>query len=101
MAKLEVVFRLEAYADIDQAFYYYSERADGQVAATFMRTLDNAIERISNFPHGCRANQSGVRRLLLRRFPYWAYYRVLSAAVEVLAVQHTKRDAYQDDWASE
>lgn len=101
MAKLEVRLRLEAYADIDQAFYYYSERAESQVAARFMRTVDDAIEGISSFPLSCRADQSGVRRLLLRRFPYWVYYRLLADAVEVLAVQHTKRDVYQDDWAED
>jgi toxin ParE1/3/4 len=101
VAQLNVLFRLEAYADIDQAFYYYAEWSEGRVAARFMRTLDDALERISTFPKSCPVDQSGVRRLLLRRFPYWVYYRIRPDAVEVLAVQHVKRDSSQIDWSTQ
>jgi len=61
VAKLEVRFKLEAFADIDQAFYYYADQADGRIAARFMRKLDEAVERISDYPESCpsTSNNSG------------------------------------------
>src|ERR1700692_1695137 len=93
VAKLRVRVRLEAYADIDQAFDYYVERTDDRVITNFLSYLDEAFERISAFPQSCPAHRYGIRRLLLGRFPYWVYYRVVPDEVEVIAVLHTKRDS--------
>lgn len=101
MAQLNIGFTLEAYADIDQAFYSYAGLAEGRVAARFLRNIDEGLERISSFPHSCPMDLDGIRRLLLRRFPYWVYYRVLPDAIEVMAVLHTKRDTSQIDWDAE
>lgn len=40
----------------------------------------------------------GARRAGPRRFPYSVYYRVHADRVEVVAVQHGRRDP--DDWKS-
>jgi plasmid stabilization system protein ParE len=101
VAQLVVGFTLDALADIDQGFFYYAERAGPRVAARFLRLLDEAFERISAFPQGCPIYFGQTRRLLVRRFPYWVYYRVLPDVVEVFAVLHTKRDSSQIDWDAE
>jgi toxin ParE1/3/4 len=97
-AQLVVGLTLQALADIDQGFFFYAEWADSRIAVEFLRHLDEAFERISTFPQSCPICQGHTRRLLLRRFPYWVYYRVLADTVEVFAILHTKRDSSQIDW---
>jgi len=98
VARLEVRFKLEAFADVDQAFYYYADKADNRIAASFMRKIDEALERISDYPESCPIHFRQLRRLLVDRFPYWIYYEVHADFVEVHSVLHTKRDSSQMDW---
>jgi toxin ParE1/3/4 len=79
---------------------YYSERADPRIAARFLRNLDEAFERISAFPQSSPIYLGQTRRLLVRRFPYWVYYRELADVVEVIAVLHAKRDSSHVDWGA-
>ncbi len=37
--------------------------------------------------------ENGVRRCLVRRFPYAIYYKVEAARIVVIAVIHTSRDS--------
>ena len=48
--------------------------------------------RIADDPFRYQDLQSGVRRILLRRFPYAVYFAVEPEAVVVLAVLHVSRD---------
>jgi toxin ParE1/3/4 len=98
VAQLEVGFTFEALADIDQAFLYYAERAETRVAVRFLRRLDEAFERIAVFPKSCPIYSGDARRLVVRGFPYWIYYRERADAIEVFAVLHTKRDSSRIDW---
>ena len=49
-------------------------------------------DRIADDPFRYQDLQSGVRRILLRRFPYAVYFAVEPEAVVVLAVLHVSRD---------
>jgi plasmid stabilization system protein ParE len=72
-------------------------RADLDVAAAglgreFLEESRDAYDRIGEDPLRYRQLESGIRRALLRRFPYAIYFAVESDVVVVLAVLHVSRN---------
>lgn len=67
-----------------------------QYGARFRNAVNHAIRRISRFPEawGGVPGQPGIRRFVLRRFPFVVVYRETSTEIRVLAVAPTKRPAY-------
>jgi plasmid stabilization system protein ParE len=63
-----------------------------------LQAIDKAASRIAAFPESCPLFRRNTRRIQLKRFPYWLYFRVSGEFVEVLAVLHFKRDSNQIDW---
>jgi plasmid stabilization system protein ParE len=57
----------------------------------FAQEFRTALDAILVFPHSYSADQDGVRRRMLRRFPYSLIYRVTDDTVEVIACAHTSR----------
>ena len=57
----------------------------------FLSELDRAIEQIARNPERYAPDESGTRRLLLRRFPFLIVYRKAGAGTEVLAIAHGRR----------
>lgn len=81
-----------AELDLDDALTWYAARSIS-LAARFDAAVDQTFALISEFPFRFPEFKPGVRRALLRDFPYHVMYRVLSDAyVEVLAVYHASRD---------
>ena len=58
----------------------------------FLAELRAAYDRIADGPLQDQNLQSGIRRALLRRFPYAVYFAVEADAVVVLAVLHVSRE---------
>jgi len=83
----------EPRADLDVAAayqWYESERAG--LGLQFLDQLSTAYDRIVADPLRYRDLEAGIRRALLRRFPYAVYFAVESDVVVVLAVLHVSRD---------
>ncbi|PYM95208.1 MAG: hypothetical protein DME04_05350 [Candidatus Rokuibacteriota bacterium] len=83
----------EPRADLDVAAayqWYESERAG--LGLQFLDQLSTTYDRIVADPLRYRDLESGIRRALLRRFPYAVYFAVESDDVVVLAVLHVSRD---------
>jgi toxin ParE1/3/4 len=83
----------EPRADLDVAAayqWYESERAG--LGLGFLDQLRIAYDRIADDPFRYQDLQSGVRRTLMRRFPYAVYFAVEPEVVVVLAVLHVSRD---------
>jgi toxin ParE1/3/4 len=85
----EVVVRPEAQADIREAALWYESRRSG-LGSEFTLRFDVLVERIAQNPLQFPEIGSGVRRALLRRFPY-AIYFVVAACPVVIAVLHQRR----------
>jgi toxin ParE1/3/4 len=72
------------------AVNYYELQAPA-LGEDFLNRIESALIEISNDPERWPLIFSGIRRRLIRRFPYSILYRVDSDAVVVLAVMHQKR----------
>ena len=91
-----VGFHPEARAEFMAAVAYYNEQASG-LGAQFIDEVERAVQLIADQPGlGMPGEQSrGLRRWLLRRFPYYVIYRSEPGTTLILAVaHHRKRPGY-------
>jgi plasmid stabilization system protein ParE len=81
----------EAEAEIREAFLWYFERSP--IAADAFRTeaLD-AIDLLETNALMWPEDEDGVRRYILRHFPYTVFYELDGQTVTVLAVAHQRRE---------
>jgi plasmid stabilization system protein ParE len=88
---LPLAFHPDVQDEVDEAHNWYEQQRVG-LGADFLRALDDVFRRLSSTPQVHALIYQNVRRALPRWFPYGIYYRVLAGRVEVIAVQHTRRD---------
>jgi plasmid stabilization system protein ParE len=86
-----LVLRREAEADILEAFRWYESKRPG-LGHTFVDVVDNAFERLAETPSSFPVAYRDLRRLVLRRFPYVVYFRVVEDNIQVFGVMHGRRD---------
>jgi len=83
----------EPRADLDAAaayHWYESERAG--LGLEFLDELRATYNRITAGPLNYQDLEGGIRRALLRRFPYAVYFAAEGDVVVILAVLHVSRD---------
>lgn len=88
---------VEAQEELDAAVSWYdaqTERAD--VGNALLDEVNDALQRIAAEPLACAlapgaAAQRGVRRCMLRRFPYALVFLELETEIRVLAMAHMRR----------
>jgi len=87
-------FRLiaEPSADLDiiAGFDWYEKEQTG-LGRQFVDEVRSTYDRIAEGPLKYRDMRSGIRRALVRRFPYAVYFAVEGDIVVVLAVLHVHR----------
>lgn len=88
---LPVILTPEAEADIAEARAWYEEKREG-LGEEFILSVEAGLEHIRRAPAGASEVLPGVRRVIVRRFPYGLFYRVDDDQIAVLAVYHSKRD---------
>ncbi len=86
-----LVFRVAAAADLEEAYRWY-ERQRRSLGEDFLSAVQVALETVASNPEAHPVLHRDTRRILLRRFPYGLYYRVLDAEIVVVACFHAKRD---------
>jgi plasmid stabilization system protein ParE len=86
-----VVLRPEAVADLLAARQWYEGQRRG-LGGEFLDSVDELLDQIGKSPEIHAAEIKDVRRGKVRKFPYVAYYRILTDRVEVLGVLHGNRD---------
>jgi plasmid stabilization system protein ParE len=77
--------------DVEAAFEWYEKERAG-LGREFLDELREAYHRVVEGPFRYEDIRSGIRRALLRRFPYAVYFAVEGDLVVVLAVLHGHRD---------
>ena len=88
---LPLVVEPEAAAELEEAVQWYEGRSVGLglELARLVRATFSAIERTPlQFPEVER----GIRRAVMRRFPYAAYFIVDPDRIAVIAIFHHRRD---------
>jgi len=86
----EIVFRPQAEAEARAAYRWYEAQKRG-LGAQFADALDDVFQRIASNPFEFPALAGGIRRALLRRFPYGVYFRVHSDTIVVIGIIHGRR----------
>lgn len=88
---LPLLITPEAEADLAEAKAWYERKRAG-LGAEFVLCVEAGFDHICRVPTAAAAVHPGVRRVVVRRFPYAIYYRVDPDQIAVLAVYHSKRD---------
>ncbi|MBI1913567.1 MAG: type II toxin-antitoxin system RelE/ParE family toxin [Planctomycetes bacterium] len=88
---LPLVFHPDVQGEVDEAYRWYDQQQAG-LGDDFLAAIENVFARLRQTPQAHQVIYRGVRRALPRRFPYGVYYRVQADRVEVIAVQHSRRD---------
>jgi plasmid stabilization system protein ParE len=77
--------------DVEAAFEWYENERSG-LGREFLDELRATYDRVADGPLKYQLIRSGIRRALLRRFPYAAYFAVEADVVVILTVLHASRD---------
>ena len=91
MTEYRLVSEPRADLDIEAAFHWYENEQPG-LGLAFLDELRATYDRIINGPLGYQELRSGIRRGLVKHFPYAVYFFVEVDVVVVLAVLHASRD---------
>ena len=86
-----VNLRSEALEDLRDAFYWYEDRLPG-LGRAFLDEVRDRFLLVRDAPEMYPIMYSGVRRSVLRRFPFCLYYRLEDGDLVVIAVMHGSRD---------
>lgn len=91
MTEYRLVAEPRANLDVAAAYQWY-ENERVELGLEFLDQLRATYDRIAHDPFQYQDLESGIRRALLRRFPYATYFAVEADVVVVLAVLHASRD---------
>jgi len=90
-------FHTLAERELEDTALYYERECPG-LGAAFVAEVERCAAAIALHPSAGSPGQAGIRRRLLRRFPYALLYRAGAGPVRILAVMNLRmRPAY---WVS-
>jgi hypothetical protein len=90
---MHVRFMLEAEVEFDEAIDWYAARDEtGAVVDRFLDEFERTRRLVGERPRAWPEIEPGVRRAVLRRFPFSLVFVVMPTEVRVLAVAHHSRD---------
>lgn len=88
----DLVITPAANDDIIAAMHWYDEQ-DENLGERFIAALQSRLADIQQSPLFPRLiGGLPIRRILLIRWPYFIYYRVIDQIIRIIAVIHTSRD---------
>lgn len=85
-----LVLRSEAKADALEAFEWYESHREG-LGEEFRDAVGVTLSRLLARPESYAPGYRGLRRAVVRRFPYGVYFRVTGDVVLVIGIIHLKR----------
>ncbi len=86
-----LVFRAQADGELAQAVEWYRVR-DQRVAVDFVETIERILQSIQDNPLQYQAIEGGIRRAMMRNFPYKLVYQVTETELIVVSCFHAARD---------
>lgn len=94
---MKIFFHPDAALEFKEAIVHYSE-IDSALGVDFEAKVEEAVVTAMAFPNAWREIATGIRRCLLRRFPYGIVYRYDDDVFYILAIMHLhKKPNYWKD----
>jgi len=93
----QLIIRPEAEVDLTEANGWYEQQREG-LSNEFRICIEEAMDRIDRMPELHAPIYRGIRRCLVRRFPYAIFYSIEETRILVIGVMHARRDP--DQWRS-
>ena len=87
---MNVRFLTIAQQEVDDAFVWFEERAEGK-GVNFLDELDRVVRLVKAYPFASPQIEPEIRRCLFAPFPYSLVYGIDHDAIVVIAVAHTHR----------
>jgi plasmid stabilization system protein ParE len=87
---LSLTILASAAFEMDAAFAWYEQRQAG-LGTEFLRACDAAFSSVARIPRAYREVRPGVRRALLRRFPYMVFFVADSERAVIIGVVHVRQ----------
>lgn len=88
---LPLLITPEAEEDLREAQAWYERKRDG-LGERFVQCVEAALDQIRRLLLAATEVLPGVRRVVVRQFPYGVFYRVDADQIAVIAVYHARRD---------
>jgi plasmid stabilization system protein ParE len=88
---LPLIITEEAEEDLADAKAWYDRQRQG-LGERFVLCVEAALDQIRRAPGAATEVYPGVRRVVVRQFPYGVFYRVDPDQIAVIAVYHSRRD---------
>lgn len=86
-----VLLHPDAEREFREAFIWYEHQRLG-LGKDFLFSIDEAIERILQSPEAFPVIRKGIRRVVVRRFPFEIFYEPAPEEIRVIAIFHSSRD---------
>ena len=87
----QLIIQPQAAQEAGEAAGWYEEQLPG-LGIEFLLELDAALDRVVNHLDIYPPIYRDARRVLLRRFPYAAYFVAEPDAIQVIAILHQRRN---------
>ena len=83
-------FLSPAEEEMTEAALFYETRSGG-LGNDFLDDVQQAVDRLSDYPHSGEQIDSGLKRTLLHRFPFSPIYALERTGIVIVAVAHHGR----------
>jgi plasmid stabilization system protein ParE len=87
---MNVVFLDAAREELEEATAYYERQREG-LGEEFAHEVEQAVERIRQFPEAWSRLTDAVWRCKANRFPYGVVYTIRDEDILLVAVMHMRR----------
>jgi plasmid stabilization system protein ParE len=88
---LSLIITPEAEEDLADARPWYERKRAG-LGERLILCVEGALDQIRRAPEAATEVYPGVRRVVVRQFPYGVFYRIDPDQIAVIAVYHSSRD---------
>jgi toxin ParE1/3/4 len=87
----QAIFHPVARRELEEAIDYYNAESQG-LGGEFREEVQRVLALLTRFPRLGQPVRGSVQRMMLSRFPYCIYYRLLAPdTLRILAVTHNRR----------
>ena len=92
MAK--VSFHSDALVEINKSALYLNEQSP-DMGNNFLDELEKSVKLISRFPDTWACVRGNIRRLIITRYNYNIFYRIVSdGSVQIISVEHGRKEPF-------